>query len=237
MFKKKIHSTTPGIDITAKAPKEILLYVFGYLEVDDVEHVCYVSKYWWTITRDPKFLHDLQEKLQSWDTNQKQSLWELSDHNKIATVDTGGKSWQTIRGKRGYSDGIHYIKFTIIQFGYIRLGLVSEGYDISSIKESGSCIGAEQGEKIASSLCYHCLRTLYHNSTSVGEAKETYVGNDVIVMELNLQKKLVNFYKNGNFMGVIEGLKASKYYPAASCAYNNGQNVSVIKIQACRSVK
>ncbi len=34
---------------------------------------------------------------------------------------------------QGYLDGMHYIQFTVLKFGYLRLGLVEDAYHVPSI--------------------------------------------------------------------------------------------------------
>jgi hypothetical protein len=136
------------------------------------------------------------------------------------------KSWRNIIGEEGFSEGIHYWQFHIIDSGLpggIMIG-VSSGKKLSLVPG----IDGDDG------CTYHNNGMCYPNKNEKKCAFSYFDKHDDIGVLLNMEEKTISFFKNGNLLGCGAGadvLVADRYYPVISIDKNFGRCVGSTSIE------
>lgn len=135
-----------------------------------------------------------------------------------ARKSSNSRNWATCVCNKGVEKGRHFWEFRIdqIQTGHIMIGVGSENADLNNFHSSTEC----------KNLMYYCWNgRKYHgmNHSSYGSQSKQ---KDIVGLLLDMDKKLLEFYKNGISQGIAftkEDFNQTIYFPIVSLFDLNDQ--------------
>lgn len=157
----------------------------------------------------------------TWDPNKKGSSASLSNGNLTATI---ADNYSTVRSTLGKSSGKWYLEVSVKNISYAMIGIVNDAAGV------GNTIGVN-------AMYYYSGNGNKYNS-SYSSYGETYKTGDIISILLDLDKGIIEFWKNGVTQGVAYSTVATlgTIYPATTSGSSSAGGVVTANFGATKFV-
>jgi SPRY domain len=177
------------------------------------------------IPRDVKYLAGIQFHEVVWDITRAAPGLTFDYTNKIVKTKTfGALQWQSVFGTIGFTSGIHYWSFDIMDAGEIEQIMIGVSKDLIVTQSvyPGIALCGGMSDKGVSYYAHNGYR--YFSGTHA-TFSQSYTNSDIIGTLLNMNHKTITFYKNAERAGTAIGkdhLSENLYFPCISL-YSHGQ--------------